>query len=96
MKRGPILLVLMCLLLLGATGCSRRYKVHIESNTCWDGLFNNEQGVYGCGNSTYKVIGKLGCVRVQKNTTMGYLRVRIENQPWAETADSFGVVQVCN
>lgn len=99
MKRNPLFVT--CLLLaalslaLGASGCSKRYRVQVESDTCWDGVIDEGQAIYDCGNATYKVIGTMKCVRVQKKTNAGYVRVRIDGGPWAETTDPLGIVQVC-
>ena len=81
------------LLLLG--GCSKQFRVEIQSDTCWTGTINGDQGISDCGNSSYKVIGVMRCVRVHKDTVNGYLRVRIDGRPWAETTDNLGVVQAC-
>ena len=95
-KKNVALLVFAALLLVAGTGCSKRYKVEIQSDTCWDGLVNNDQNISGCGNSSYKVIGTLGCVRIQKRTVAGYIRVRIDGRAWSEETAALGVVQVCN
>ena len=95
-KRSLLLLLMACTLLVASTGCSKRYKVEIQSDTCWDGLVNNDQNITGCGNSSYKVIGTLGCVRIQKRTVNGYIRVRIDGRAWSEETAALGVVQVCN
>lgn len=95
-KKNVLLLVCAALLLVAGTGCSKRYKVEIQSDTCWDGLVNNDQNISGCGNSSYKVIGTLACVRIQKRTVNGYIRVRIDGRAWSEETAALGVVQVCN
>lgn len=100
MKRIPVLLLLLgATLALGALlasgGCSKRYRIQIESDTCWDGVIDEGQTIFDCGNASYKVIGALSCVRVQKKTDNGYVRVRIDSGPWAETSAPLGVVQVC-
>jgi hypothetical protein len=56
---------------------------------------DNSNGISGCGNSTYKVVGPMRCVVLSKTSPQGYLRVRIESGPWAETSDSYGSVEVC-
>lgn len=96
MKRSFLLILLAGALLLASTGCSKRYRVEIQSDTCWDGLVNNDLVVNGCGNSSYKVIGTLGCVRIQKRTNQGYIRVRIDGRAWSEETAPLGAVQVCN
>jgi hypothetical protein len=95
-KRIAILLVLMLgTALLATNGCSKRYRIQVESDTCWDGLIDEGETIFDCGNSSYKVIGQLRCVRLQKKTDAGYLRVRIDSGPWASTTAPLGIVQVC-
>jgi hypothetical protein len=93
----PLLLLLAAALSLALplAGCSKRYRVQIESDTCWDGVIDEGQTIYDCGNASYKVIGTMKCVRVQKKTNNGYVRVRIDSGPWSETTDPQGIVQVC-
>ncbi|MFN8589586.1 MAG: hypothetical protein U0704_17500 [Candidatus Eisenbacteria bacterium] len=96
MKKLALLILLALVTIASTTGCSKRYRVEIQSDTCWDGLVNNDQSIYGCGNSSYKVIGKLSCVKIQKRTNDGYIRVRIDGRAWSEETAPLGVVQVCN
>jgi hypothetical protein len=91
-----MMILLAGALLAASSGCSKRYRIEIQSDTCWDGLVNNDQNISGCGNSSYKVIGKLGCVRLQKRTNQGYIRIRIDGRAWSEETAPLGVVQVCN
>lgn len=98
MKRILVLSLLLGAALLtafAAGGCSKRYRIEVQSDTCWNGVIDEGQTIFDCGNSSYKVIGQLKCVRVQKSTADGYLRVRIDGGPWAETTDPLGIVQVC-
>lgn len=98
MKRILVLSLLLGAALLAAFasgGCSKRYRIEIQSDTCWNGVIDEGQTIFDCGNSSYKVIGQLKCVRVQKSTAEGFLRVRIDGGPWAETTESLGIVQVC-
>ena len=91
--------LLCAALLLGsmfATGCSRNYTVTIESDGCWNGIINGETLITGCSNARYKITGQLKCARLAKDAANGYLRVRIDSGPWAETTADKGVVQVCN
>jgi hypothetical protein len=90
------LLVLLCLVLAVAAGCSKRHRIQIETDTCWNGNVNGDQNINGCGNTSYRIIGTLRCVRVQKETSTGYLRLRIDERAWVDTPDQFGFVQVCN
>lgn len=98
MKRTLVLALLLAAALaaaLAAGGCSKRYRIEIQSDTCWNGVIDEGQTIFDCGNSSYKVVGAMKCVRVQKATNEGYVRVRIDGGPWAETTAPLGVVQVC-
>jgi len=57
---------------------------------------NDDQYINDCGNSSYRVIGTLRCVKIQKSTTYGSLRVRIDDHPWIATVDVYGIIQACN
>ena len=81
--------------LAGLGGCSKRYQIQIESDTCWDGSVDNSNGISGCGNSTYKVVGPMRCVVVNKKSPNGYLRVRIDGRSWTETSEAYGSVEAC-
>ncbi len=88
---------LLAVTLLVSAGCSKRHHIQVESDGCWNGSVNNEQFISDCGNASYRVLGSLRCVKVQRaSTSTHFLRVRIDEQPWAQNPDSFGVVQVCN
>lgn len=90
-----LLLVAALAAMLAAGGCSKRYRIEIQSDTCWNGSIDGSQAFFECGNTSYKVVGALDCVRVQKTSSEGYVRVRIDGGPWAETSEPLGVVQVC-
>lgn len=96
MIKRSTLLVLLCVLLAGAAGCSKRYRIQVESDTCWIGVVNGDQYINGCGNSSYKVVGTLRCVQVRRNDPGGSLRVRIDEHPWVSATDQYGFVQACN
>ena len=89
-----VLAVLAALVALG--GCSKRYQIEIQSDTCWDGSVDNNNNISGCGNSSYKVVGPMRCVVVHKNSPNGYLRVRIDGRPWVETSEAYGSVEACD
>ena len=97
MKRiaAPFLLAVFLLAAFAAGGCSKRYRIEIQSDTCWSGVIDDGQAFFDCGNASYKVVGPMRCVRVQKQTTTGYLRVRIDGGAWTETTGSETFVQVC-
>lgn len=80
---------------LGVGGCSKDHHIEIQSDTCWDGQVNEQRGISGCQNKRYRIIGELGCVRVQKQSANGYVRLRLDDGPWNETSEPFGLVQSC-
>lgn len=89
-------LLLLAALLVSA-GCSKKHRIEVESDGCWNGTVNNEQFISDCGNASYRVLGVLRCVKVQRSSvSTHFLRVRLDEGPWAQNPDSFGVVQVCN
>jgi hypothetical protein len=85
----------LCVLLVVLGGCSKRYRIEIQSDTCWDGSVDNTAVFSGCGNSTYKVIGPMRCVVLSKQTPIGYLRVRIDGRAWTETSAPYGSLEAC-
>ena len=90
-----VALMLAAAAALMLTGCSRD-MVRIESNTFWDGVINNNIRIYGQGNRTYEIHGKLGCVTVQKTylDTL-YLRLQISGQPMEQTTAPLGTIIQC-
>lgn len=92
----------LAFLMLGAVltasaGCSKQHHIYVESDGCWSGTVDSDQYINGCGNSSYKVLGSLKCVQIEKSGTRGtYLRVRIDEGAWASTPDTYGVIQVCD
>jgi hypothetical protein len=95
MIRRLAVTALLCTALALLGGCSKTHRIQIESDTCWAGFVNNDLSIADCGNATYKIVGLLQCVRVQKTTSTGYLRVRIDSRPWADATGTLGQVQVC-
>jgi len=91
------LLVLLCLALGVAAGCSKTHSVQVQANSCWAGTINGDQYITGCGNALYKVLGPVGCVRVSPTSgdSTALIRVRLDNGPWYDTRDRYGFVQVC-
>ena len=92
---GPCAALVVLVVLVASGGCSKRYRIQIESDTCWEGSVDNTQGISGCGNSSYKVIGPMRCVGVHKSTPNGFLHVRIDNGPWSTTTDPYGDIEAC-
>ncbi len=92
-RRGALLVI--AVLALTACGCSKT-RLEVESNTCWDGLINDQVRLNGCGNKTYDITSGFKCAVLQKQTTVGYLRARIKSrQVWIETTDEYGIIRVC-
>lgn len=94
MTRRFALVVALSLVAFAATGCSKKYKIIVESDTCWQGRINRDLFIEECNNSAYEVKGKLTEVSLSKRTQNGFLRVRIDDGPPAETSDAFGTVTV--
>ena len=95
MKRSSVFLLVLALAL--PLGCAKRHRISIQSDTCWDGIIDNQSNAHidGCGDSSYRVAGEMHCVVVQKQTDVGVLRVRIDEGLWVETSEPRGLVQVC-
>lgn len=93
-RRTPFLAVL-ALLLAASSGCSTQTRFEVQSDTCWDGFVDRQGRLAECGDKSYRVVGTIQCVQVQKQTQNGYLRVRIEGRSWVETTEPFGSVSVC-
>ena len=87
--------VCLCAVLLVLGGCSKRYRIEIESDTCWSATLDSSQNFTGCGNSTYKVVGPMHCVSVEKRSAVGFVRVRIDGGAWVQTTDSYGDIEAC-
>ncbi len=79
----------------GLSGCKRDHRVEIQSDTCWDGRVNGDAGISGCNYKSYRIVGKMGCVKVQKQSVNGFLRLRVDGGAWSETSEPFGLVQIC-
>jgi len=90
-----MLLVALTLLLAASSGCSERTRIEVQSDTCWSGFVDRQARLEQCGDKSYRVTGTMECVSLSKQTPEGYLRVRIEGGPWAETTAAFGTVSVC-
>jgi hypothetical protein len=95
----PSLLVLGLLAwtALASVGCSKRSRIVVESNTCWNWRAEGQGSTVSsdCGNASYKVFGKIGCVTIQNITDTGYVRIRIDEGAWAESSAPRGIAKVC-
>jgi len=88
-------LALAAFFALLAAGCSRD-KVEIQSNTFWEGTINSYIRIYGSGNKTYEIHGKLGCVTVSKTyADTLYLRLRVTGKQMQETTRPLGTLIIC-
>lgn len=94
MIRRLALVVALSVVAFAATGCSKKYKIIVESDTCWRGQINRDLTLDDCDNRAYEVKGKLTEVSLSKTTPNGFLRVRIDDGRPAETSDPFGTVTV--
>lgn len=88
-------LALFALVLAAGSGCAKKSRIEVQSDTCWDGFVDNQARLEACGNQNYEVLGTITCVSLRKQTQNGYLRVRIEGGPWAETTEPNGTASVC-
>lgn len=94
MIRRFALVAALSLTALASIGCSKKYEIVVESDTCWQGQINRDLVIDECNNSTYEVKGKLTEVSLTKRTQNGFLRVRIGDGNPAETSEPFGTVTV--
>ena len=93
-NRGGALLLLATFALL-ASGCSRDL-VEIQSNTFWEGTINNNISIFGQGNKTYEIHGKLGCVTVRKTyADTLLLRLKVTGKQMQETTRPNGTLIIC-
>ena len=102
MTRRVVASVLLACLLgltaLAAAGCAKNQRIEIESNTCWLAKIDQQAAATSedCGNATFRVAGKISCVVVTNLTDTGYVRVRIDEGPWAETTTPRGTIETCH
>jgi hypothetical protein len=92
--------VLACMLgfmALAAAGCAKNHRILIESNTCWIAKIDRQAAATSedCGNATFRVAGDIHCVVLTNLTDTGYVRVRIDEGPWAESTTPRGSVETC-
>jgi hypothetical protein len=82
---------------LATVGCAKRYKIEVESNTCWTWSADGQGSTVSrdCGNARYRVAGKIDCVTITNSTDTGYVRIRIDGGPWAESTAPQGSAKAC-
>lgn len=101
MKRRTLSAALLAALLawtgLATVGCAKRYKIEVQSNTCWTWSADGQGSTVSrdCGNASYKVAGKIDCVTIENITDTGYVRIRIDGGTWAESSAPRGVAKAC-
>lgn len=101
MNRRTLSTVLLAGLLgwtvLASVGCAKRYKIEIQSNTCWTWSADGQGGTVSrdCGNANYRVAGKIDCVTISNITDTGYVRIRIDGGQWAESTAPQGLAKAC-
>ncbi len=95
MPRRIRLLLLFAVTLASISGCSKRSRFEVQSDTCWDGYVDRQARIAECGDKSYQVTGSFDCVTVQKQTLNGYLRIRIEGGAWLETTEPLGLITIC-
>ncbi len=85
-------------LAIGVSGCSAfNTDAHVISDTSWSGSFDGRT-VDGRGNQDISLGGGTGpkCASVQKQTTNGFLTLKIDNGDEKTTTAAFGVVTGCS
>ncbi|MEQ1833076.1 MAG: hypothetical protein ABL977_08460 [Candidatus Eisenbacteria bacterium] len=101
MIRGPILRVLTAcmaaVLVCTLTGCSKRHRISIQSNTCWIATIDKQSGAVtnDCGPQDFRVAGEIHCVAVTNLADTGFVRVRIDDGAWAESSAPRGTAETC-
>lgn len=96
----PIRVAVLCALLVAVpllSGCAKRQRIQFESNTCYFAVLDRQSTgiIQDCGNSSYRVAGQIDCVEVTLQSDTGYVRVRIDEGPWAIANTPRGTVKVC-
>ena len=94
---SAVLCVLVAVPLLTGTGCAKRHKISIESDTVWLGVIDRQSTavISDSGSATFRVAGEIHCVSVTNLRDRGFLRVRIDDGAWATTAVPRGAVEAC-
>ncbi len=92
-----LLVTLSAALALAGVGCSKRHKISIQSDTSWLGTIDRESSTSfrDSGNATFRVAGELHCVTVLNLRDAGFVRVRIDDGAWVESAAPRGTAESC-
>ena len=96
----PTTIVACALILTGLgtlTGCAKRHKIAIESNTCWIGVLDKQRAepLSACGSANYRIAGDISCIAVTLLSDTGFVRVRIDDGPWYTANTPRGTTEAC-
>ena len=88
--------VLLAAALLAA-GCAKRHRIAIVSNTCWTLKIDNQGDsvVNDCGSTSFRVAGEIHCVTISNLSDTGFVQVRIDDGPIAQTSVPRGSAESC-
>lgn len=100
MSRSIVRMLPVCALVtlaFAGIGCSKRHRISIQSDSCWFVVIDNQSGAVSsdCGNQNFRVAGEIHCVAVTNRDTLGFVRVRIDDGAWAESAVPLGTAEIC-
>lgn len=94
-------LLTLCAMMLAAlpllSGCAKRHRIEFQSNTCWIATIDRQNStvINECGSLTFRVAGEIHCVSVTNLADTGFVRVRIDEGRWVESAVPRGTAEVC-
>ena len=91
------LFAVMLLALPLLSGCAKRHRIEFQSNTCWIATIDRQTSTVmnECGSMTFRVAGEIHCVAVTNLADTGFVRVRIDDGRWVESAVPRGTAEVC-
>ncbi len=100
MSRSIVRMLPLCalaILAFAGIGCSKRHRISIQSDSCWIVVIDKDLGAVSsdCGNQNFRVAGEIHCVAITNRDTLGFVRVRIDDGPWAENALPLGTAEIC-
>lgn len=100
MRRKPasgVLASLLVFVVLAGTGCAKKHRIEVDSNTCWvlsvDGQVTSISD--DCGPAKFRVAGEIQCASIRNTTDSGYVRVKIDDGAWAESTTPLGTANTC-
>jgi|ERR1041385_972181 hypothetical protein len=82
---------------LVTAGCAKRHHIAIVSNTCWTIKIDNQGDsvVNDCGSTSFRVAGEVHCVTITNLSDTGFVQVRIDDGPIAQTSVPRGSAESC-